>query len=271
MAEAPLADPAPNTAPLDADQVRAEADAGPTAAILLIGNELLSGKVRDTNAVWLTERLRALGVRLVRVVMVPDELPIIGEELRRLSAAADHVFTSGGVGPTHDDVTVSAVAAAFGVPLVRDAHLAELLVAHYQDRLRPDHLRMADVPEGAVMLWAGEHRWPVYTFRNVYILPGIPEIFRAKFDGIAERFAAGRFWLRSVYLNVDEGSIAPALAALETDFGVAVGSYPRIDEADYRVRVTVEARSAAPVNAAVAALVAGLDPSWLVRVDVPVV
>lgn len=245
------------------------AEAEPTAAILLIGNELLSGKVIDTNAVWLTARLRELGVRLVRVVVVPDELPVIGEELRRLAAAADHVFTSGGVGPTHDDVTLAAVAGAFGVPLVRHAHLAELLLGHYGERLRPDHLRMADVPENTVLLWAGEHRWPIYTFRNVYILPGIPEIFRAKFEGIASRFAAGRFWLRSVYLNADEGTIAPALAALEHTFGVAVGSYPRIDDADHRVRITVEARSPAPVNAAVDALLSVLDPAWTVRVDPP--
>lgn len=258
----------PSVAPAAAPSVGpSEPGRDPTAAILLIGNELLSGKVADTNAAYLIGRLRALGVRLIRIAVVPDVLPVIAEELRRLAALADHVFTSGGVGPTHDDVTLASVAEAFEAPVVRHRELATLLTEHFGPRLRPDHLRMADVPAGTVLLWGGDFRWPVYTYRNVYILPGIPEMFRAKFDAIADRFAAGCFYLRSLYLNADEGAIAPALAALETRFGVEVGSYPRIDGADHRVRITVEARAAAPVNAAVEALASGLPAELVVRID----
>lgn len=242
-----------------------------TAAIVLIGDELLSGKVRDVNAEYLIPRLRALGVALRRVAIVPDERAAIEDEVRRAAALADVVFTSGGVGPTHDDVTIECIASAFGVPVVRHPELDAMLRQHFGERLRPDHLRMADVPEGTELIQGGELRWPVVKFRNVYILPGIPEIFRRKFDAIAERFRSGAFHLRCLYLNADEGSIAQALRDTQATHAVAIGSYPRIDAgAEYRVRVTVESREPEPVNAAVDALVRGLPPESLVRVD-PVV
>lgn len=240
-----------------------------TAAIILIGNELLSGKVRDTNAVWLIGRLRALGVELRRVVMVPDVEAEIVDEVRRCSAAVDHVFTSGGVGPTHDDITLPGIAAAFAVPIERNDRLAALMKDHFGDRLTEDHLRMADLPRGTELIDGGEIRWPVMKCHNVYVLPGVPEIFRAKFDAIADRFRDGAFYLRSVYLDADEGTIAARLRALEVEHGVAIGSYPRIDRADHRLRVTFEARSAAPVDAATAAFVAALPPECIVRVDPP--
>lgn len=245
----------------------AEVSSEPTAAILLIGQELLTGKIVDQNAVWLTPRLRAFGVRLLRVVTVPDEIPAIAQELRRLSALADHVFTSGGIGPTHDDVTLQAVAAAFDVPMRRHAQLEEGLRAHFKERLCPDHLRMADLPEGTELLHAGQSRWPVFKLNNVYVFPGIPELFRDKFEGIEARFVSGRYYLRSLYLNLDEAQIAPQLAALEPEFGVQVGSYPKINNADHRVHITIEARSAAPVNAATEALLAALHPEQIVRVE----
>lgn len=239
-----------------------------TAAIILIGNELLSGKVQDTNAVWSIGRLRALGVDLRRVVVVPDVEVEIVDEVRRCSRAVDVVFTSGGVGPTHDDITLQAIAAAFGVPLVLDERLAALMRGHFGDRLTDEHLRMARLPEGTELIEGGEIRWPVMKVRNVYVLPGVPQIYRAKFDAIAEHLRDGAFYLRSVYLDADEGTIASRIAALEGDHGVAVGSYPRIDRgADHRVRVTVEARAAAPVDAAVEALLAAVPAEWVVRVD----
>ncbi len=236
------------------------------AAIVLIGNELLSGKIRDANASWLAERLYQLGVTLRRISVVPDEEGAIVDELRRVSCANDVVFTSGGVGPTHDDVTLESVAVAFGVRLVRDPRLEAVLSEHFGERLRPDHLRMADLPEGAELIGGGEYRWPVVKVHNVYVLPGIPELFRAKFDAIAERFEAGRFHLRSVYLDADEGAIARDLREVEQAFGVSIGSYPRWDECDHKVRVTVEAREPAPVDAAVADLCARLA-ELIVRVD----
>lgn len=238
-----------------------------TAAILLIGNELLSGKVRDENAAWLIQRLRVLGVNLRRVAIVPDEPDAIVDELRRLAASVDHVFTSGGVGPTHDDVTMDSVAAAFGVPVEEHPALVALIRAYYKEKTLPDHLRMARVPAGTELLEGGEVRWPVCVFRNVVILPGVPELFRLKFDAVADRYRDGAFFLRSVYLDADEGQIAEPLREVERSHPVAIGSYPRFSKGDFRVRVTIEARAPEPVDAAVDALLARLAPEWVVRVD----
>ena len=253
----------------------------PTAAILLIGDELLSGKVRDENASYLIGRLRTLGVEVKRVVMIPDDLDLIAEEVRALSLRFDHLFTSGGVGPTHDDVTLEAVARSFNVGLYEAPRLAEIIKERFGDRLTDAHLRMAHVPVGSTLLWRSESPWPVYSYNNVYILPGIPQIFRAKFELICEQFRCGSFSVRALYLNADEGFIASTLAQVERDFEVSIGSYPRIDRgAHYKIRVTVESREAREVNRAIEALHSALklllsdtstqDRPWLVEVDDPI-
>src|SRR3954451_18852253 len=149
-----------------------------TAAALVIGNELLSGKVLDANVHALAGLLRALGIRLSRVVMLPDDVGVLAAEVRRLSADFDVVFTSGGVGPTHDDVTVEAVARAFGVDVVLDPTLSELLRGVYGERLTEAHMLMARVPLGAVLRSSPEVQWPTPVMNNVWILPGIPDLFK---------------------------------------------------------------------------------------------
>ncbi len=151
-----------------------------TAAALVIGNELLSGKVLDANVHALAGSLRALGIRLSRVVMLPDEIGILAEEVRRLSADFDVVFTSGGVGPTHDDVTVEAIARAFGVEVTLDPTLSELLRGVYGERLTEAHLLMARVPVGAMLCSSPGGEWPTPVMNNVWILPGIPDLFKLK-------------------------------------------------------------------------------------------
>ncbi|MCK6572939.1 competence/damage-inducible protein A [Myxococcota bacterium] len=240
-----------------------------TAAIVLIGNELLSGKFRDENAAWLAGRLRTLGVDLRRIVTVPDVEADIVDEVRACADRYTHVFTSGGVGPTHDDITIDAIARAFEVPVVRDPTLEAILRAHFKERLNAAHLRMANVPAGTTLHHGGPIAWPVVRFRNVIILPGVPEIFRAKFDAISSSFQSLAFHIRNLWLNSDEGEIAGLLEEVERTFGVQIGSYPRIDHADHRVRITVEARRPAPVDAAVAALLSRLAPADVVRVDPP--
>src|SRR6187549_2900179 len=131
-----------------------------TAAALVIGNELLSGKVLDANVHALAGSLRALGIRLSRVVMLPDEIGILADEVRRLSADFDVVFTSGGVGPTHDDVTVDAVARAFGVEVGLVPTLTELLRSLYGERITDAHLLMARIPVGAMLCGSPEVQWP---------------------------------------------------------------------------------------------------------------
>jgi molybdenum cofactor synthesis domain-containing protein len=242
-----------------------------TAAIVLIGDELLSGKFVDENARYLIPRLRGLGVRLKRVALVSDEARAIGDEVRLAAALADHVFTSGGVGPTHDDITVPSIAAAFGVPVERPPELEALVRSYFGERLTEAHMRLADVPAGTELVYGGDIRWPVTVFRNIYILPGIPQIFRLKFESMAERFRDGVFHLRCLYLNADEGAIAEVLRAAEQRFEtVSIGSYPRFGAEDHKVKITVEGRETDPVNVVVEGLLESLPAGAVVRCDPPV-
>ena len=239
----------------------------PTAAVILIGNELLSGKIPDENAAWLAGRLRTLGVDLRRIVTIADEPAEIIDEVRAFAARFTHVFTSGGIGPTHDDITLETLARAWNVPVVLDPTLEEILRRHFGPRLTPDHLRMARVPDGTRLMAGGPIAWPVMCFENVFILPGVPQIFRAKFDSIADTFHGVGFYIRNLYLKSDVGEIAPILRQVEAEGGVQIGSYPRIDRADHHVRITVEARAAGPVDAAVTRLLGALPAAEIVRVD----
>jgi molybdenum cofactor synthesis domain-containing protein len=239
----------------------------PTAAIALIGDEILSGKVVDENAQLLIRDLRELGVALRRMVVLPDVTSEIADTVAALSAGYTHVFTSGGVGPTHDDLTMEGVARAFGVGVVRHPELEGKLRAYFGERLQERNLRMADVPEGAVLVGGAEPSWPVVSVRNVYILPGVPQIFSAKWQSIKERFRVAPFVLREVYTTLGEGEIAHHLDHIVAEFaGVQVGSYPRIGDPRYRVKVTLESKDGPRVDAAAAALAALLAPH-VVRVE----
>jgi molybdenum cofactor synthesis domain-containing protein len=238
--------------------------ADPTAAILVIGNEILSGKVADENAHYLIGELRRLGVSLRRIEVIPDLVGEIAARVRALAGTVDHLFTSGGVGPTHDDVTLEAVGEAFGMPLGRNAELERLLRNGYGPRLQERDLRMADVPVGARLEHGpGGHSttWPVVVVRNVWILPGVPSIFRRKFEAVRELFRASPIHGRALYSRAGEGEIAGALDETVARFaaaGVEVGSYPHLDAADYRVKITLDGRDAAAVDGALAFLAARL-------------
>jgi molybdopterin-biosynthesis enzyme MoeA-like protein len=206
-------------------------------------------------------------VALQRIVVIPDLVDEIAATVRELSARFDHVFTSGGVGPTHDDLTMEGVARAFGARVVRHPELEALLRGYYGAALEERNLRMADVPEGVHFVAGDQPTWPVIAFRNVYILPGIPEIFRRKFKSIRERFRSAPFHLRCVFTSDEEGRIAGALDRIVASYGgVQVGSYPRIDSPEYKVKVTLEGKDSALVDAATAELVRALGAS-VIRTD----
>jgi molybdenum cofactor synthesis domain-containing protein len=231
------------------------------SALVVIGNEILSGKIVDTNTPFLIAELRSLGVELAEIAVVPDEVARIAEAVARVASRSEHVFTSGGVGPTHDDVTMEGVAAAFAVPVIRHPRLEALLRGYYDAQKLPleeANLRMADVPEGATLLEGPDLRWPVVAMRNVYVLPGIPEIFRRKFLAIRERFRDTPFVLRRIYVRCEEGPIAKDLSVVAARFPqVAIGSYPRMqpDEDGHRVLLTLEGKEESAVAAAVDDLV----------------
>jgi molybdopterin-biosynthesis enzyme MoeA-like protein len=198
------------------------------------------------------KRLRSLGVQVQRVLMIPDESAIIAHEVAQASQNYDFVFTSGGVGPTHDDITLESIAQAFNVDLYLHPQLADMIRNHFKEGLTDAHLRMAHIPQESHLIWIKESSWPIYSIKNVYILPGVPQIFKAKFESIAHLFRHGHFYLRSMYLKLDEGSMAETLEQVENKCHVSIGSYPRMDRnAPYRVRVTVESRSYHKVNQAI--------------------
>ncbi len=237
----------------------------PTAGILIIGDEILSGKVEDANAPYLLRELRHLGVAVRRIEVVPDVPDEIAVAVRAMSARFAHVFSSGGVGPTHDDVTMPAVAAAFGMAVERRPELERLIRDSMAAEFHERDLRMADIPAGARLEYgqpADTRRWPVVAVNNVYVLPGVPSIFRRKFDGIRELFRSGPFFSRAVYSRDGEASIAAALDAVVEEFPmVAVGSYPQPVTADHKVKITLDGRDAAAVERAQLSLYARLGPS----------
>jgi molybdenum cofactor synthesis domain-containing protein len=246
----------------------------PRAALVIVGSEVLSAKVRDENGPWATLRLRELGVRLAAVVTIPDDVGLVAEAVARERERVDWCFTSGGVGPTHDDVTLPGVARALGRPLRRLPALEQALRAGHRRWLGVDDvpesvLRMADVPEGTRL--AGDPGYPVLVAENVVMLPGVPRFFRLQFDSfVAGGLAAPPFHLASAYLSLREDEFAALLGAVALDHpDVEIGSYPRFDGADHSVRVTFEAKDAARVAAARAAFLAALPPAAVLRVEGP--
>ncbi len=224
-----------------------------TAAALVIGNELLTGKINDANVGELARSLRALGIRLARVVMLPDDVGLLAAEIAQLSRDFEVVFTSGGVGPTHDDVTVVAVAQAFGLAVVEDPVLAGLIRGVYRERTTDAHLLMARVPAGSVLCGAPEVEWPTPVTNNVWMLPGIPDLFRLKLLTV-------RAWLRGpatvrdpcALLASREPLLKPLLDQVVARHPrVEIGSYPKWFDQTYRTQITFDAET---VDAAQAAL-----------------
>lgn len=238
-----------------------------TAGILLVGNEILSGKIADANAAWLCRELRALGVDVRRITVVPDEVEVIADAVGAFSRDYDVVFTSGGVGPTHDDVTIEGVARALGVRVVRHPELVALLQATVPGPLTEPRLKMAEVPEGAELITEGTLRFPAILVRNVWVLPGVPEIFRQKFDAIRERFRDQPYLLRSVFVRLGEGTLADHLNALLARFpALLLGSYPELANPDYKVKVTLESRDERYLEQALAEFLRQLPAGAVVRI-----
>jgi molybdenum cofactor synthesis domain-containing protein len=244
-------------------------DASPTAAALIIGNELLSGKVAEANLQVLARTLRQLGVLLRRVVMVLDDVEEIAREVRTLSKAHDWLFTSGGVGPTHDDVTIEAVARAFGVPVVSSPRMEEMLQGHYRERCTAGHLRMALIPEGAALETTEEITWPTVRMSNVWVMPGVPEVFRMKIPVVVAKLGQGKaFVSRAVYTKMDEGDLKPLLDRVVADHpNVDVGSYPKWLDPSYKTKLTFDGRDEASVTAARDEFLALLPPGEPQRVE----
>jgi molybdenum cofactor synthesis domain-containing protein len=239
-----------------------------TCALVVVGNEVLSGKTQDSNAYFAARQLRAVGVALQRITVIPDEIQIIAEEVSYCVRRFDIVLTSGGVGPTHDDVTMDGIAAAFGRKLTMHPELERLIRTQFADRLSAAALKMAAVPEGAVLNSAGDLRFPTIQLENVYILPGIPQIFEAKLTALLGRFATDPYYLRTIYTSAGEGAIAEHLNQCLAQYpDLLLGSYPRIGNPDYRVKLTLESKDRDYLERAFAHLMSLLPDEAVVRTE----
>jgi molybdenum cofactor synthesis domain-containing protein len=238
------------------------------AAIIVIGNEILSGKVVDTNAPFLTRELRAIGVTLKRILTIPDEVDEIAEAVKEFRPRYDVVFTSGGVGPTHDDVTMEGIAKGLSRRLVRHPAIESRLREFYKEHVNDARLKMSEVPEGAELLVDGRLGFPTVKCENFYILPGIPELFEQKFEALRERFSATPYTMRVVYTREGEGSIAEHLNATLAAFPeLLLGSYPKLSHPEYTVKLTLESKDPEYVDRALAHLLQLLPAEAIVRTE----
>lgn len=239
-----------------------------TAAAIIIGDEILSGKVRDENTPLIIELMAELGVELQRIAVIGDDCATISAEVAACAGRYDVVLTSGGVGPTHDDCTVRGVANAFGAGVVVDPTLEAMIRGYWKERFTEAALRMAEVPEGSRLLAGGDGLLPLVVCRNVYLFPGVPRLFAAKLPSLRRELKGTVKVLNGLYLRSDESRIAPMLNQVVAEFPeVKIGSYPRFGETEFRVWISLECEDGARVAAAVDRLLELLPSGDVVRVD----
>ncbi|KAK9502878.1 hypothetical protein O3M35_011567 [Rhynocoris fuscipes] len=249
-----------------------------TAGIIVIGDEVLKGQVADSNVSFLAKKLHALGIRLCKVSIIPDNIDIIAQEVAEYSSKYDQVITTGGIGPTHDDVTYEGVSAAFAQPLVTN----DKLVTYWSwfngdppgNTQRTSTVKMATIPRDSVILYANlpttlipDNKFPVITVNNVCILPGLPKYLRAIFnalEGVYFKSSGKKFHVRRIYLNVFESVFTGRLnAAVNKYKDVVFGSYPKLNNPYYKTVVTMEAQDQKLLDEAYNYFESQLDKTWL--------
>ncbi|WP_112321156.1 competence/damage-inducible protein A [Oceanibium sediminis] len=229
--------------------------ANPTAAMLVIGDEILSGRTRDANMYTLAGRLSAMGVDLREVRVVSDDRAAIVVAVNALRAAHDHVFTSGGIGPTHDDITADCIAEAFGVPIDVREDARQALIQNYPEgeaALTPARLRMARIPEGASLIDNPVSRAPGFTMENVHVMAGVPSVFNAMVESVLPTITGGApLMSESVRIDRGESDVAEALGAIQARFPqVAIGSYPFQRDGRYGTNIVLRSADRAALDGA---------------------
>jgi FAD synthetase len=212
------------------------------AGIIIIGDEILSGLVQDSNALFMVKELRQKGIDVRRVSFIKDDIDDISREVKIFSEAFDYVFTSGGIGSTHDDVSIEGISKAFNVRTVIDGQLRAVLEKMFKTTLTPEQLRMAEVPEGAEVIPDETIGLPLIKYKNVYIFPGIPEFLRKKFLVIAKMlFTDNPPLIKKVYIKEFESKVAPILNKIVKNHrNVKIGSYPFMNIEEYNLMIILE-------------------------------
>ncbi|MCU0911549.1 MAG: molybdopterin-binding protein [Rhodobacteraceae bacterium] len=233
----------------------------PTAAMLVIGDEILSGRTRDSNMHYLAGELTRHGIELKEARVVADGQAAIVGAVNALRGAFDHVFTSGGIGPTHDDITADAIAAAFGVPIGIREDARAILAAHYARsglEFNEARQRMARIPEGAGLIDNPISAAPGFTLGNVHVMAGVPNIFQAMLASVLPTLTGGAPLLsQSLQVNRGEGEIAGPFAALAAEFpDLSLGSYPFIRNGAHGANLVIRGNDRVRIDAAMQRLVA---------------
>ncbi len=216
-----------------------------TACLIIIGNEILSGRTQDKNVAWIAGNLNEAGVRLLEVRIIPDIKQVIIDTVNTCRRNYTYVFTTGGIGPTHDDITSDAIAAAFGVPLELHKEAAQILENYYgKEQLNAARLKMAEIPVGGILIANPVSAAPGFYLENVYVMAGVPRIMQAMFDNVKHLFKGGAKMLsRTLSAFVTEGIIAEKLSAIQNQFqDIEIGSYPFIR--NQRLGTSLVSRSA---------------------------
>ncbi|OAN58876.1 competence/damage-inducible protein A [Sphingomonas sp. TDK1] len=242
-----------------------------TAALVVIGDEILSGRTQDKNIAQLATWLNAQGIRLAEVRVVPDRQEAIVEAVNALRARNDYCFTTGGIGPTHDDITVDAIAVALGVPVVVHPQARAALDTYYASKggLTDARLRMARVPEGADLIVNRMSGAPGIRWGNIFILAGVPHIAAGMLDALTGTLEGGLPVVsRTIGCWVAESEIADLLGDTErAQEGVSIGSYPFFREGRVGANFVVRATDAALVDRVIAVLAEGLQARGFDAVD----
>ena len=239
-----------------------------TAGIIIIGDEILSGKVQDLNSQFMVKELRLHGIDLRRISIIPDDISEISREVKTFSERFDYVFTSGGIGPTHDDVTIEGIAKAFNTKLILNNSIKRFLHKRYGMKLAPEQLKMAEVPEGSELIKDETIAFPLLIFKNIYILPGIPTFLEKKFLIIEKLFHEQPILLKKVFLKEYEPEIAPHLnVVVKSHKNVKIGSYPVVGNKEYYVMVTLESLDEKGLNSALNDLLQKIPKKKIIKVE----
>jgi molybdenum cofactor synthesis domain-containing protein len=234
-----------------------------TAAILVIGDEILSGRTKDKNIGYIAEYLTNIGIDLKQVRVVPDDEADVIEALNALRARFTYVFTTGGIGPTHDDITADCVAKAFGVTINHDPRAVAMLQERYQPGdLNEARMRMARIPSGADLIENPISRAPGFRIGNVIVMAGVPSIMQAMLDNAAPGLATGtKMIAESIDANgLPEGIYAKVLGEIAAaSAGVSIGSYPSFVNGGFRNQIVVRGKDQAAVTTAVAAITTAIS------------
>jgi len=233
--------------------------ANPTAAMLVIGDEILSGRTRDANMHFLAGELTKHGIDLTEVRVVPDNAPAIVTAVKQLSDAYEHVFTSGGIGPTHDDITADCIAEAFGKHIDVRADAAALLQAHYDNagqEFNDARKRMARIPDDATLIDNPVSVAPGFRLENVYVMAGVPSVFQAMVASVLPTLTGGAPLLsQTLRIERGEGDIAGPLAELAEEFSdLSIGSYPYQRNGAYGSNIVIRGTDGARIDAAITKL-----------------